>query len=185
MDTGSGIGVTLIDPNTPTQVFRMIDRSGTNLLLRDFAGRDSSFNQLQELRFSGLVAGAYSLTIPLTDLSNQTGVVDVQLSVNGGTSFSNISDNLPYGLNLGRTAQVNFNANGLNNVIVRFGVGGNIFGVTGGTSTDGIARNRIFTVNGFELTGPTVPEPRNLSGILAVLGLGCVVLLRDQKCPPR
>ncbi len=39
MDTGTGIGVTLASVSG-SSAFRMIDRGGTNLLLRDFAGRD-------------------------------------------------------------------------------------------------------------------------------------------------
>lgn len=177
MDTGSGIGVTLSDPNNPTQGFRLVDRGGSDLLLRDYAGRDGSLNQAQDLSFSGLVSGDYSLTIPLTDFGNQVGVVDVQLSLDGGSSFSNIFDNLDYGLNFGRTAQLNFNANGVNDIIVRFFVGGNEFGVTGGT-TNGINVNRIFTINGLELEGPTVsvsepvPEPLTLLGAGAAIAFG-------------
>ncbi|WP_414563893.1 MULTISPECIES: PEP-CTERM sorting domain-containing protein [unclassified Anabaena] len=174
MDTGSGIGVTLLDPNNPSRVFRLVDRGGADLLLRDFAGRDGALNQAQDLSFSGLVSGAYSLTIPLSDFGNQVGVADVQLSVNGGASFSNIYDNLNYGSNLGRTAQLNFDADGINNVIARFFVGGNEFGVTGGT-TNNINVNRIFTINGFDLQGPTVtqsvPEPNSvvMFGLLGML----------------
>lgn len=186
MDTGGGIDVSLVDPNNPSQVFRMVDRGGTDLLLRDYAGRDMSLNQLQDLMFSGLVAGSYSLTLQLTDTFNQDGVVDVQLSVDGGASFSNIYDNLLYGLDLGRTAQFNFNSSGIDDIVMRFAVGGNLFGATGGT-TNAININRIFTMNGFDLNGPTVtttptvPEP----GSLALLGLGGLLLIGRRSYKAR
>ena len=174
MDTGTGIGVTLASVSG-SSAFRMVDRGGTNLLLRDFAGRDG-INLGQDLKFAGLVAGSYSLTIPLTDLSNQQGVVDVQLSTNGGTSFSNVHDNLAYGLNQGRSAVLKFQADGINDVIARFWTGGNQFGVTGQTG-NGVNINRIFTMNGFVLT--RVPEP-SLSILGTVLVLGFLPILKKK-----
>ena len=174
MDTGTGIGVTLASVSG-SSAFRMIDRGGTNLLLRDFAGLDG-INLGQDLKFAGLVAGSYSLTIPLTDTNNQQGVVDVQLSTNGGTSFSNVHDNLAYGLNLGRSAVLKFKADGINDVIARFWTGGNQFGVTGQTGNS-VNINRIFTMNGFVLT--RVPEP-SLSILGTVLVLGFLPILKKK-----
>jgi hypothetical protein len=128
------------------------------------------------LKFAGLVAGSYSLTIPLTDTNNQDGVVDVQLSTNGGTSFSNVYDNLAYGLNLGRSAVLKFKADGINDVIARFWTGGNQFGVTGQTGNS-VNINRIFTMNGFVLT--RVPEP-SLSILGTVLVLGFLPILKKK-----
>lgn len=179
MDTGGGVAVTVMAPDAANQVFRLVDRGSPDLLLRDFVGRDTSFNRPQRLVFSGLRADEYTLTLYLTDTSNQQGVVDTQLSVNGGADFSDVGDNVPYGLNLGRTADFTFTANGMDDVAVQFWVGGNQFGATGGT-TDNIARNRIFTLNGFTLHAANVPEPTSWALMGAGLGVALAMTRRRR-----
>ncbi|WP_227021245.1 PEP-CTERM sorting domain-containing protein [Oceaniferula marina] len=172
IDLGSGIDVTY--KSSAATNFRMIDRGG-DLFLKDFASIDGALNDDQDLVFGGLAAVTGSFTFSLEDLSNQFGVVDVQLSINGGASFTNVLDDVTYG-STGNQAVVPFTSNGTDDVVVRFWVGGNEFGNTGGT-TDSVRRNRIMSLNGFTLDATVVPEPSSS----AFMGLAGLALLMRRR----
>lgn len=172
MDTGAGITVTLQNGQNPGGTLRMLDRNTPDSLLREFAGIDG-INGNNQVVFAGLAAGDYQFKVYLTDPSNQRGVVDVQLSTNGGSNFTNLNDNAAYGAP-GNTLLVDFAADGTNSVMINFWTGGNQFGTVGQTS-DNVSTNRIFTLNGFDLV--KVPEP----SVALLGGLGLLLLRRRRN----
>ncbi len=115
----------------------MIDQGTGSDLLRDFAGIDGINNDNFNSISSGLQQPEAIPSWPiLTDTSNQRGVVDVQLQCQRQyPAFHSPLDNAAYGSS-GNSAQVNFVADGADNVIINFWTGGNQFGTTGQTSNN-------------------------------------------------
>ncbi|WP_292991329.1 PEP-CTERM sorting domain-containing protein [Nitrosomonas sp.] len=171
IDTGSGIMVTLASSGS---VYRLVDRGGDNFL-RDYGSIDGALNKAQDVVLSGLTFVSGTFTASLDDLGNQFGVIDVQLSVDGGTSFTNVLDDVTYG-STDNGYTVNFTSNGNDDVIIRYTAGGNVFGNTTGT-TDNIRRNRLVAFNGFDLTANPVSEPSST----ALLGLGGLALFLRRR----
>ncbi len=171
IDTGGGIMVTLTSSGS---AYRLVDRGGDNFL-RDFGSIDGALNKAQDVVLSGLAFVSGTFTASLDDLGNQYGVIDVQLSVDSGTSFTNVHDDVIYG-GTGNGYTVNFTSNGVDDVIIRYTAGGNVFGTTTGT-TENIARNRLVAFNGFNLTANPVSEPSTT----AFLGLGGLALFLRRR----
>lgn len=121
-----------------------------------------------------LTAGTYDWTSWHFDHSNQTGLMDIEVSIDGGVNFSKPVDDLDIvdGTTDGFTgapnpASFSFTANGTDDVQVRF---------TNDLSNGGGAGNVNFlVVNGFEFA--LVPEP----GTLALLGLCGVMMIKRRR----
>ncbi|MBI1367054.1 MAG: hypothetical protein GC162_00220 [Planctomycetes bacterium] len=176
-DTGSGITVTLAAKET---ALRMIDRGTSDKSDRDWAtvepvpGPGNVPDNYMDLTLAGLKSGYYTLISDHIDTSNQVGVMDVQVSTDGGATFTNKLDNVVYNNTLHQYL-ISFFADAGQNVVVRYLAGGGLFGANG-QATDTVASNRLLPLNAFELT--TVPEPS--TGLLAIVS--ALLLVRRRAC---
>jgi len=84
IDTGAGVTVSL--GSADDTAWRTIDRGG-DLYLRDYISLNLGFEDNQDIRLSGLSAVTGTFIASLEDIAStgiQIGVLDVQLSVDGG-----------------------------------------------------------------------------------------------------
>lgn len=169
-----------INDGTPGEV-RSINRSAT------YAGPLASLTQtwwgvrlgastpggFLTFDIDGLAAGDYAFTGWHHDQSNQTGVMDIELSTDGGSNFSLLGDDFDIVDNAvdGNAGAPNpftfsFTATGSDSVQVRF------------TNDDGGSSSTDFAViNGFSIAmAPAIPEPTTM-----VLGLAGLTLLGMRR----
>ena len=121
----------------------------------------------------GIGSSAYDFTSWHHDHENQTGVMDIEVSVDGGQSFTQVVNDLDIvdGSTDGHTGAPNpvtfgFVSNGTDDVYIRF-----TNDQTAGTNSG----NSFVLINGFQLD--LVPEPSSL----ALLGLGGLLIVRRRR----
>ncbi|NWK55492.1 PEP-CTERM sorting domain-containing protein [Verrucomicrobiaceae bacterium N1E253] len=157
--------------------------AAANPLSQDWVSTDD-FRDYLVLTFSGLEAGTYDLTTIHGDWNGNTVTrIDVQGSVNGGTSYINLQDGPVYDARQGPggstvgpatvTIDNTFTANGADDVIFLFHAGANKFGDAGNTGSSNV--NRFVALNGFELS--SVPEPSST----VLLGLGGLAFVMYRR----
>jgi autotransporter-associated beta strand protein len=147
-----------LNPST----IRMISRgSVTGNLINDYATCEpgtSIPNVGLQLNITGLESGTYDFTSLHGDTDNQSGVVDVQYSLDGGTTWINSPyDNTPYlGVrtlgNALRIALTGLQVDAAHGLSIRYLAGGGLFG-TAGATTNGSNLNRLFPLNSFTVSG--------------------------------
>jgi hypothetical protein len=178
VDDGTGIEVTI---STKETALRMIDRGGADNLDRDWATAEPGVGAGQvpdnyiDITLSNLDPGKYTFASEHIDTGNQVGVMDVQLSVDGGATFADYIDNVSYG-NFLRTNLLAFDVEAGQDVIIRYLAGGGLFGSNGQT-TNTVASNRLLPINGFALYARPIPEP----GTFALAALGLVGLATRRR----
>jgi hypothetical protein len=180
MDAGSGITLHIESNTTGTGQFRFIDRGPTvgDDTNRDWVSVESGVtttpapvvNHL-DLRISGLQTGTYDYVSDHFE-TQQSGVFDVQVSTNGGGSFADKVDNLPYATFALSQASFSFDAVAGNDVIIRYKAGGGLFGGNGVNQTSANV-NRLIVLNAFVL----VPEPASLG----LLGVAVAAMLTGRR----
>lgn len=183
MDLGSGVTVVLQTFNRTTDtldpsVLRMIDRNSSAAdLANDWATVEPGAGSGQvptvglQLNITGLASGHYDFSSLHRDTSNQVGVMDVQYSLDGGSTWVNLADNSSYG-NFDLTIGLNFvGVDATDGLSLRYIAGGGLFGDNGHT-TNTVNSNRLMPLNSFSITA--VPTPAALPAGLGLLAIGAI-----------